>query len=109
MGCNGHTRSTANEPGRLGDQSSSCASEATLRGGGGVEEHERGGPIVLNSGPPFAVGDVILSNVGKHGLQWAFILRADHPRYKLRSVDGTTVGTSTHESWLRPKYATPVE
>ena len=83
-----------------------CASEATLRGRGGVEEHERGGPIVLNLGPPFAVGDVILSDVGKHGLQRAFVLRADHPRYKLRLADGTTVGTSTHESWLRPRYAT---
>ncbi len=77
-----------------------------MRGHGGVEEHERGGPIVLNSGPPFAVGDVILSDIGKHGLQRAFVLRADHPRYKLRLVDGTTVGTSTHESWLRTRYAT---
>jgi len=74
-----------------------CASEETLRGRGGVEEHERGGPVVLNSGPPFAVGDVIMSDVGNHGMQRAFVLRADHPRYQLRLADGTTIGTSTHE------------
>jgi len=84
----------------------SCASEETLRGCSGVEEHERGGPIVLNSGPPFAMGDVIMSDIGKHGLQRAFVLRADHPRYQLRLADGTTVGTSMHESWLQPRYAT---
>jgi len=86
------------------DTITSCASEATLRGRGGVEVHERGGPIVLNPGPPFAVGDVIMSDVGKDGLQWAFVLRADHPRYQLRLADGTTVGTSTHDSWLQPRY-----
>jgi len=80
------------------DTVTSCASEAILHGRGGVEVHERGGPIVLNPGPPFAVGDVIMSDVGKHGLQWAFVLRADHPRYQLRLADGTTVGTSTHDS-----------
>ena len=88
------------------DTVTSCASEATLRGRGGVEAHERGGPIVLNPGPPFAVGDVIRSDVGNHGLQRAFVLRADHPRYQLRLADGTTVGTSTHDSWLQPRYAT---
>jgi hypothetical protein len=89
------------------DMVTSCASEATLRRGrGGVEEHKRGGPVELNSGPPFAVGDVIMSDLGKHGLQRAFVLRADHPRYQLRLADGTTIGTSTHESWLQPRYAT---
>ena len=71
-----------------------------------MEEHKLGGSIVLKSGPPFAVGDVIMSDVGKHGLQRAFVLRADHPRYQLRLADGTTVGTNTHESWLWPCYAT---
>jgi hypothetical protein len=89
------------------DTVTSCASEATLCAGrGGVEAHERGGPIVLNPGPPFAVGDVIRADVGKHGLQRAFVLRADHPRYQLRLEDGTTIGTSTHDSWLQPRYAT---
>jgi len=88
------------------DTVTSCASEETLRGCGGVEEHKRGGPIALNSGPPFAVGDVIMSNVGKHVLQRAFVLRTNHPRYQLRLEDGTTIGTSTHEPWLQPQYAT---
>ncbi len=83
-----------------------CTLEETLRGCDGVEEHKRGGPIDLNLGPPFAVGDVIMSNIGKHGLQRAFVLRADHPRYQLRLADGTTVGTSMHKSWLWPRYAT---
>jgi len=104
FGCGAGTKNA--DPLTNEDTVTSCALEATLRGCGGVEEHERGGPIVLNSGPPFAVGDVILSDVGKHGLQRAFVLRADHPRYKLRLVVRTTVGTSTHESWLRPGYAT---
>ena len=88
------------------DTVTSCASEETLRGCGGVEKHERGGPIVLRAGPPFTVGDVIRADVGKHGLQRAFVLRADHPRYQLRLEDGTTIGTSTHEAWLQPGYAT---
>ncbi len=71
-----------------------------------MEEHKWGGSIVLKSGPPCAVGDVIMPDVGKHGLQRAFVLRADHSRYQLRLADGMTAGTSTHESWLWPCYAT---
>ncbi len=79
------------------------ASEETLRRCGGLEDHERGGPVLYNLGPPFAVvGDEIMSNVGKHGLQWTFVLRADHPRYQLRLEDGSTICTSMHKSWLRP-------
>ena len=100
FGCGAGTKNA--DPLTDEDTVTSCASEATLRGRGGVEEHERGGPVVLNLGPPFAVGDVIMSDVGKHGLQRAFVLRADHPRYQLRLADGTTIGTSTHESWLQP-------
>jgi hypothetical protein len=47
-----------------------------------------------------------MPDVGKHELQWAFVLRADHPRYQLRLEDGSTIGTSMHESWLQPRYAT---
>ncbi len=45
---------------------------------------------------------MIHCNVGKHGLQRVFILKLDHPRYKLRLESGTTVSTSTKESWLAP-------
>jgi hypothetical protein len=82
------------------------ALEEMLRGCGGLEDHKRGGPNLYNPGPPFAVGDEIMSNVCKHGLQQAFVLRADHPRYQLRLEDRSTIGTSMHESWLRPRYAT---
>jgi hypothetical protein len=82
------------------------ASEETLRGCGGLKDHERGGPVLYNPGPPFAVGDEIMSNVGKHGLQRAFVLRADHPRYQLRFEDRSTIGTSMHEFWLWLRYAT---
>jgi hypothetical protein len=56
------------------------ASEEMLRGCSGLEDHKQGGPVLYNPGPPFAVGDEIMSNVGKHGLQRVFVLRADHPR-----------------------------
>jgi hypothetical protein len=82
------------------------ASEETLQGCGGLEDHEWGGPVLYNPGPLFAVGDEIMSDVSKHGLQRAFVLRADHPRYQLRLEDGSTIGTSTHKSWLWPQYAT---
>jgi hypothetical protein len=88
------------------DTVTSVALEEMLRGCGGLEDHERVGPVLYNPGPPFAVGDEIMSNVGKYGLQQAFVLRADHPWYQLRLEDESTIGTSTHESWLRPRYAT---
>ncbi len=58
-----------------------------------------------NPGPPFAVSDVIHCNIGKHGLQRAFILKSDHPRYKLRLESGRMVSTSIKESWLAPCLA----
>jgi hypothetical protein len=104
FGCGAGTKNA--DPLTDEDTVTSCASEETLHRCGGVEEHERVGLILYKFGPPFAVGDVIVSDVGKHGLQRAFVLRADHPRYQLRLADGMTVGTSTHESWLWPRYAT---
>ena len=70
-----------------------------------LEEHEVGG-ILYNPGPPFAIGDVIMCDVARQGMQRAFVLKANHPRYTLRLEDGTTVGTSTYEAWLAPRYAT---
>jgi hypothetical protein len=69
----------------------------------------------------YLVGDKEVGSARKEGGIWqfgfgdgfgcgagtkAFVLRADHPRYQWRLADGTTVGTSTHESWLWPRYAT---
>ncbi len=68
------------------------------------EPHEHGG-AQYNPGPPFAVGNVIHCVVGKHGLQRTFILKSDHPCYKLRLESETTVSTSTKESWLAPRLA----
>ncbi len=56
------------------------ASEENLRRCNGLEDHERRGLVLYNPGPPFRVGDEIMSNIGKHGLQRVFVLRADHPR-----------------------------
>ena len=63
------------------------------------------GAAQFNPGPPFVVGKVIHCNLGKHGLQREFILKSDHPCYKLRLESGTTVTTSTKESWLAPCLA----
>jgi hypothetical protein len=49
-----------------------------------LEEHELGPEPKKNPGPPFAMGDVIMCHVrGTAGLQRAFILSADHPKYPL--------------------------
>jgi hypothetical protein len=70
-----------------------------------LEEHEVGS-LVMNPGPPFAVGTVIRCDIGDHGHQRAFVLESDHPCYKLRLEDGTTVSASTYNDWLSPGYAT---
>ncbi len=50
---------------------------------GTLEEHKIGPGPKLNSGPPYAVGDVIVcdSPGASRGLQRAFVLGADHPIY----------------------------
>jgi hypothetical protein len=100
FGCRVGTRNT----GALTDKDTvtSVASEETLRRCGGLEDRKQGGPVLYNLGPLFAVGDESMSDVGKHGLQRAFVLRADHPKYQLRLENGSTIGTSMHESWLWP-------
>ncbi len=57
---------------------------------------------MTNPGPPFAVGGVILCNVGSHGLQQAFVIMSDHPYYQLRLEVGITVKASTQEAWMAP-------
>ena len=58
----------------------------------GLEDHEVGPTPRSNPGPPFAVGDVIMCDAPGHllgtidtrtRLQRAFVLKADHPRYRL--------------------------
>jgi hypothetical protein len=86
------------------DTVASVALEETLRGrtscraqGCTLESHEIGVPS-YNPGPPFPVGDVILADVGKHGLLGAFITKLDHLWYQLRLASGVTVDTSMQEA-----------
>ena len=55
--------------------------------------------------PPFAVGDIIMSDVGKHGLQRAFVLKLDHPQYQLRLESEVTVGRFMVEAFLIPRLS----
>ncbi len=59
----------------------------------GVEEHERGPALKLNPGPPFALGDVIIVDVLGHppGRQLAFVMNAEHPRYRISLEKGGTL------------------
>ncbi len=68
-------------------------------------EPHKHGVAHYNPGPPFAVGNVIHCDVRKHGLQRAFLLKLDHPRYKLRLESGTMGSTSIKESWLALRLA----
>ena len=79
------------------DTDTSVASEDTWRPRNlgcphGLEDHEVGPTPRSNPGPPFAVGDVIMCDAPGHllgtidtrtRLQRAFVLKADHPRYRL--------------------------
>jgi hypothetical protein len=59
-----------------------------------------------NPGPPFAVGDIIMCDVrGTAGLQRAFVLSADHPKYRLCLEEGKTVGTHIGKAWMAPRWA----
>jgi hypothetical protein len=53
--------------------------------------------------PLFPVGDVILTNLGKHGLLQAFVMKSDHPQYQLRLESGATKSTSIQKAWLAPR------
>jgi hypothetical protein len=59
-----------------------------------------------NLGPPFAVGDVIMCDVcGTAGLQQAFVLSANHPKYRLCLEEGRMVGTHIGEAWMSLRWA----
>ena len=69
-----------------------------------LEEHELGPSTMMNPGPPFKVGDVILCNIPGHlwgmdpmvnWLQREFVMEADHPCYKIRMEKEATVWTNT--------------
>jgi hypothetical protein len=86
-----------------------------------LEDYEIGPPPRFNTGPLFAVGEVIMCNVPGHplgvgyisghphgipnGLQRSFVLQAKHPRYQICLENGQTVWTHMGESWLCPRYA----
>ncbi len=71
-----------------------------------LEEHELGPKPKNNLGPPFAMGDVIMCDVrGTAGLQQAFVLSADHPKYPLHLEEGWTVRTHVGEAWMSPRWA----
>ena len=74
--------------------------------GSTLEDHELGRGPKPNTGPPFAVGDVIMCDTPRSpGLQQAFVLSADHPKYQLRLENGNTVGTHVGKAWLAPRWA----
>ncbi len=56
-----------------------AASAAMLCCRGCTLEPFKIGMPVWNPGPPFAVGDVIMSNIGDHGLQRGFVRMVDDP------------------------------
>ncbi len=98
------------------DTLTSAASAETLEigprrfidGASTLEEHELGPSPKTNPGPPYAVGDVILCDPpGQERLQRAYVLDADHPRYKLRLESGRTLSTFVGRTgaWLTPRYA----
>ena len=41
--------------------------------------------------------------MGSHGLQRGFVMKADHPRYKLQLEGGVTLTTSHFEAFLIPR------
>ena len=75
------------------------ASEETLCGGRHKYHHT--GPIGCEI-YTFAVGEMITCDVGSHGLQRGFVMKADHPRYKLQLEGGATLTTSHSEAFLTP-------
>ncbi len=71
-----------------------------------LEEHELGPEQKRNPGPPFTVGDIIMCNIwGTAGLQRAFVLLADQPKYWLCLEEGKTIGTHIGEAWLSSRWA----
>jgi hypothetical protein len=94
------------------DTITSAASEETLKmhkpkwhlqcstlEGSTLEDHELGPGPKPNTGPPFAVGDIIVCGTrGTSGLQRAFVLLADHPKYWLCLEEGKTIGTHVGEA-----------
>jgi hypothetical protein len=96
-----------NDDGLMDEESVTlAASAATLCCQGcTLEPHKIGMPI-WNPGPPFAIGDVIMSNIGNHGLQRAFVRMSDDPRYELFLESGITVEMSRGKSFLIPKFDT---
>jgi hypothetical protein len=91
------------------DMVTSMDLEETLRGRtscqgthGTLEAHKIG-ETMYKPGPPFAVGDIIMADVGKHGLQGAFVIKLDHPQFQLRLESGATESTSMQEVWMSPR------
>ena len=78
-----------------------CSTLEDHKLGSTLEDHELGPGLKLNTGPPFAMGDIIICNVrGTLGLQRLFVLLADHPKYRFCLEEGKTVGTYVGEAWL---------
>jgi hypothetical protein len=77
----------------------------SCRGTHGTLEAHKIGEVTHNPGPPFAVGDIIMANVGKHRLQQAFVIKLDQTQYQLRLKSRATESTSTQEAWLLPRLS----
>ena len=65
---------------------------------------EKGGPPKQNSGPPYSVGEEVLCEANGIPLQRAFVLEADHPRYRLRLYSGQELNTAVTPARLIPWY-----
>ncbi len=71
----------------------------------GTLEAHKIGETMYNPSPPFAMGDIIMANVGKHGLQRVFVIKLDHPQYQLRLESRVTESTSMQEAWMLPRLS----
>ena len=90
----------------------SVMSAETIRSGSCCSKHKLG----LKPGPPFPVGDVIFcippGRPNREG-QRGFVMESDHPRYKIRFEDGSTVNqimgsrSQNQEYSLFPRYNVP--
>ena len=68
-------------------------------------DSESTGPPKFNSGPPYSVGKEVLCEVNGMALYLAFVLEADHPRYRLRLHHGQEIDTTVKPAGLVPQYA----
>ena len=70
-----------------------------------ASDSKKRGPPKSNGGPPYSVGEEVLCEANGMHLQRAFVLEADHPRYRLRLQNGQEIDTAVTPAGLIPRYA----